>query len=756
LRRKKSISNLILIRIFIITIPLISFVSARGGILQSEQKSPIIKKARPFVDKSNERLINSLKELMQEMIGKIDWDIDITAAAFADAQNIQRSMRWADIFGAGLNIVTGTIDNISSLVTLKDLSQGLTDEFLKYEHPLEAFSGLLTVESLIESGKRLQLVIDGPSYSSGVKKMLDEAYRQSSTWLKFNYEAYRTTIKRYLQGFYDFTPVIVAHRSSDISRKNIGIVCGADRVERAIRKRFRGLIEELERNSVPNELERDMIERINRVRKSILRSRMHGTKINYKTYLGDGERHVPVEPEMWLGNISELERVRIEALTDFGKRLKREEILTINKMVKGILGATTIYLNINYPSSKIGKSLGRISKVFILPPGVDLSERIMKTSVYQTDPREQVNMIPQEMVLALTKELSDHDLLRYLKYQSLKKVEEEIKSLKSNLDDLEKIVANRKELSTILRNIQQIAIDSKLDIKKFTVLGENTKGFYSEWPIKLEIIGNYFYFLNFFNQLSEYPKLINIENISSEYNYIDFENNSEFTISFIIKIFCFSEEGIKKENQTNARFLKLDQIKKNKRLLEEKINLVQILKRKQKRILDYFKNAILKILGKKIQKDLGNLKRINLSKDIPSCIQILDVETKWVAKYYQPWPPKLILVPSISFRVKNLTDKPLHYLNFNANFRFKDDYENLGDCFLAAIRGKPIMPGEVSNQILLKSNYGVEGKSLRSFHNNPNWKLVIVKLFVQSKGSQYVFLGEWEISRKIDFREPKL
>jgi len=150
----------------------------------------------------------------------------------------------------------------------------------------------------------------------------------------------------------------------------------------------------------------------------------------------------------------------------------------------------------------------------------------------------------------------------------------------------------------------------------------------------------------------------------------------------------------------------------------------------------------------------GLLKTMS-SEELKNSLEIIDVETKWVSKYYQPWPPKLILVPAISFRVKNLSNKPLHYINFNANFRFKDDYENLGDCFLAAIRGKPIMPGELSERIILKSNYGVEGKNLSSFHNNPHWKLVIVKLFVQSKGSQYVLLGEWEVSRKIDFKEPE-
>lgn len=143
------------------------------------------------------------------------------------------------------------------------------------------------------------------------------------------------------------------------------------------------------------------------------------------------------------------------------------------------------------------------------------------------------------------------------------------------------------------------------------------------------------------------------------------------------------------------------------------------------------------------------------SEELKASLEIVDVDTKWVSKYYQVWPPKLILVPAISFRVKNISDKPLRYINFNANFKFKDDFENLGDNFLAAIRGDPVASGQLSNVITLKSNFGVEGKSLASFKDNPQWRIVFIKLFAQSKGSQYVLLGEWEVSRKIDFKEPE-
>jgi len=142
------------------------------------------------------------------------------------------------------------------------------------------------------------------------------------------------------------------------------------------------------------------------------------------------------------------------------------------------------------------------------------------------------------------------------------------------------------------------------------------------------------------------------------------------------------------------------------------------------------------------------------SEELKASIEISDVDTKWVSKYYQPWPPRLILVPVVSFRVKNVGAKPLQHVNFNAIFKFKGDPENLGDNFLAAIRSKAVNPGEMSEVITLKSNFGVEGKTLASFKDNVQWKPTEVRIFARSKGSPFVLLGEWDISRTIDFIEP--
>jgi hypothetical protein len=141
------------------------------------------------------------------------------------------------------------------------------------------------------------------------------------------------------------------------------------------------------------------------------------------------------------------------------------------------------------------------------------------------------------------------------------------------------------------------------------------------------------------------------------------------------------------------------------------------------------------------------------NKELRSSIEVLDFESKWVSTFYQGWPMRLKLAPQISFRVKNLSVKPINYVNFITNFVSKADQKNLGSGLLAAIRGKALAPGELSNKITMTCDVSVEGKNKKDFETNPGWESYQVKLFAQSKGSQPVLLGIFDISRDIDFKE---
>ena len=141
--------------------------------------------------------------------------------------------------------------------------------------------------------------------------------------------------------------------------------------------------------------------------------------------------------------------------------------------------------------------------------------------------------------------------------------------------------------------------------------------------------------------------------------------------------------------------------------------------------------------------------------DLKNALEVTDIRTVWVSKYYQPWPPRLILVPQITFSIKNVGEESLRFVNFNAVFKFKSDEENLGDGFLATIRDRALEPGEIYDPITLTSNFGVEGRNLEHIKGSPMWKPTEVRLFASSKGSRPALLGEWDISRDIDFQEPE-
>jgi len=129
-------------------------------------------------------------------------------------------------------------------------------------------------------------------------------------------------------------------------------------------------------------------------------------------------------------------------------------------------------------------------------------------------------------------------------------------------------------------------------------------------------------------------------------------------------------------------------------------------------------------------------------------------------KFYPNWMPETTLPRRTQSLYRNsrcgnkMGKKVLSTLAFKVD-TCSGNFFPLGEGFLPSLPGEPIPPGGVSDVILMKSRLGVEGKSISNFRNNPYWKTAAVKLFVRSKGSRFVFLGEWDVSRKIDFKEPE-
>jgi Tfp pilus assembly protein PilO len=128
------------------------------------------------------------------------------------------------------------------------------------------------------------------------------------------------------------------------------------------------------------------------------------------------------------------------------------------------------------------------------------------------------------------------------KKKQLDKIEAELATLTETLKELEAIIPLKKEIDVILRRIQQMAFDSRLDIIRFAPKGEINREFYSEWPIPIEIRGNYHNLASFFDRLSKFARLFNIENFSVK----ALANQTEDTTissNFTAKTYMFLEES---------------------------------------------------------------------------------------------------------------------------------------------------------------------------------------------------------------------
>lgn len=130
-----------------------------------------------------------------------------------------------------------------------------------------------------------------------------------------------------------------------------------------------------------------------------------------------------------------------------------------------------------------------------------------------------------------------------VKKQQLDRVEAELTGMKATLKQLEVIIPEKKEIADILRKIQQLAFDSRLEIVKFAPRGEIRKEFFAEWPIPIEVTGNYHNLATFFDRLSNFSRIFNVE----EFLIRGLPSQTEGTTvsaSFTAKTYYFLDESV--------------------------------------------------------------------------------------------------------------------------------------------------------------------------------------------------------------------
>jgi type IV pilus assembly protein PilO len=86
----------------------------------------------------------------------------------------------------------------------------------------------------------------------------------------------------------------------------------------------------------------------------------------------------------------------------------------------------------------------------------------------------------------------------------------QVDDLEQRLTNLRAVLPEEKDAADLLRRMQTVATQSNLTITGFKPAPVVTKQLHAEWPINLELEGNYHNLATFFDRLGKFTRIVNI------------------------------------------------------------------------------------------------------------------------------------------------------------------------------------------------------------------------------------------------------
>jgi type IV pilus assembly protein PilO len=107
----------------------------------------------------------------------------------------------------------------------------------------------------------------------------------------------------------------------------------------------------------------------------------------------------------------------------------------------------------------------------------------------------------------------------------------EVGNLEHRLETLRAVLPEEKDAADLLRRLQTVAMQSNLVIMGFKPAPIVTKQVHAEWPITLELEGNYHNLAAFFDRLGKFTRIVNISGLEVRSK----ENKAQPTVTIAAK-----------------------------------------------------------------------------------------------------------------------------------------------------------------------------------------------------------------------------
>jgi type IV pilus assembly protein PilO len=98
--------------------------------------------------------------------------------------------------------------------------------------------------------------------------------------------------------------------------------------------------------------------------------------------------------------------------------------------------------------------------------------------------------------------------------EKLPQFREEVRRLELELDKLLRILPSRRNTPDLLRRIRALTEQGDFNLLRFTPGNISDRDFYSEWPIGISLQGTYHNLALFYDRISRFSRIINVENLN--------------------------------------------------------------------------------------------------------------------------------------------------------------------------------------------------------------------------------------------------
>jgi type IV pilus assembly protein PilO len=124
--------------------------------------------------------------------------------------------------------------------------------------------------------------------------------------------------------------------------------------------------------------------------------------------------------------------------------------------------------------------------------------------------------------------------------RKLSQFREEVKRLELELGKLLLILPSQRNTEELIKRVEALARQGDFGLKKFTPGEFIRKDFYSEWPIDIQVDGTYHNLALFFDRMSRFSRIINVEEL--KINSIENQPGKSIAASFVAKTFIYSAD----------------------------------------------------------------------------------------------------------------------------------------------------------------------------------------------------------------------